>query len=56
MTLQATAEWWAAIQAARQCEGFVGHRGSAATYAMYWALCFQHDKHYLHCPPWFYFD
>jgi hypothetical protein len=40
MSLQATAEWWAAIQAARQCEGFIGHRGSAATYAMYWALCF----------------
>lgn len=56
MSLQATAEWWAGIEAARQCEGFVGHMGSAATYAVYWALCFHHRDKYWQCPPLYFFD
>lgn len=55
-TMQATAEWWAAIQAARQCEGFIGHISSAASYSVYRAMCAQHQQEYLQCPPWFMFD
>eukprot|EP01033_Poteriospumella_lacustris_P000573 gene573-392_t len=55
-TFQATAEWWAGIQAVRQCEGFIGHTASAASFSFYRAMCFNHRENYWKCPSWFMFD
>lgn len=46
----------AGIQAARQCDGFIGHIGSAASYSFFHAMCFQYRNTYWRCPPWFMFD
>jgi hypothetical protein len=40
----ATVEWWASIEAARHCAGFVGHMASAATRAIYNALCMENSE------------
>ncbi len=55
-SFKATAEWWAGIEAARQCEGLVGHVVSAATSAIYHSMCFQHAGNYWKCPPYYYFS
>lgn len=56
MNWPATVEWWAAIMAARRCGAFVGHLHSAATTAIYRAMCFEHEGSYMRCPRLFQFD
>eukprot|EP01033_Poteriospumella_lacustris_P010628 gene10628-7561_t len=55
-TMQATAEWWAGVQAARQCDAFIGHTASAASFSFYRAMCYQHRDQNMQCPPWFLFN
>ena len=43
-------DFWTSISAARQCQAFVGHFGSALSYFVYAAMCFAHDGRLGHCP------
>jgi len=45
--------WWASIELARQCEGFVGHFGSGATMFFHKQLCENHRDYENVCPPSF---
>jgi hypothetical protein len=46
-----TLDFFASIEVARQCEGFVGHWGSAVSQMVYTAMCFQYREHTAMCPP-----
>lgn len=50
----ASAEFWASIKLAQQCQAFAGHFSSLSTIIVYHALCYRHGFHnFLQCPPTF---
>lgn len=48
----ASAEFWASIKLAQQCQGFAGHFSSLSTLIIFNALCYRHGHtNFLSCPP-----
>ena len=50
-TFNSSIDFWASITMARQCQGVVGHLGSAAFLVIYNNLCYFHDNRFFECPP-----
>jgi hypothetical protein len=50
-TFNSSVDFWASISISQQCQGVVGHIGSAAFLVIYKALCHFHFHHFVHCPP-----
>ena len=48
----ASAEFWASIKLAQQCQAFAGHFSSVSTILVHNAMCYRHSfNNYLQCPP-----
>ena len=46
-------DFWASLQIARQCQGIVGHIGSAAFRMILYTVCYNHDNKFIQCPPYY---
>jgi hypothetical protein len=50
-SFQSSIDFWASIKIAKQCDGFVGHFGSAATRIIHDAICFRNGANkFMVCP------